>query len=256
MKIKCKYKIEYKEIKRGWTTQHLYCINGKEYPSVSSILGLLDDGKSGALMGWAKNVAIENIKQALNEKINQQITITNSLIEELSVIAKKEPERIKDEACDIGSQCHNAIDGYIKGEKYENYLINEKAKNAFNRFWEWFSKQNLKFITGDLPVVSIKYEYGGRLDALAINNKNKIVLLDWKTSNKISWSYSYQVAGYAIALEESYEIKPEKAYVIRFGKNDDVVEEKEVNLDNAKKAFKCLVRLYYLNQKNLFKEEI
>lgn len=253
MELKSKYQIEYKEIKRGYSTQHLYIVDGVEYPSVSSILGILDDGKSGGLMGWAKKVAIENMAQALKQKLNESITITEEIINWLSQEAKKEPERLRDEACDVGSQCHNAIDDMIKGIKdYERHLIDDRAKKAFENFISWFKSNNYEFISGDIPVVSVKYGFGGRLDALAKQDKN-IILLDWKTSNSIKTSYAYQVGGYAIALQETYDIKPKRAFVVRFSKDTEEVEEKEVNLKEAIQNFKYLIKLYYANKKELFK---
>lgn len=263
MELKPKYNIEYKEVKRGFSTQHIYVVDGVEYPSVSAILGILDDGKSGGLKCWGINIATENIKNALLSKLNQNITINEDLIKELVDIGKNEPDRIKDEACDIGSQCHNSIDCFIKGEKdYEKYLIDERAKRAFNNFMFWFKDNGLEFISGDLPVVSIKHKFGGRLDALA-KYKNGIVLLDWKTSNDIRRSYGYQVGGYAIALEETYGIKPKLAYVIKFAKDEfkivkgekkeiEQVEEAFVDLKIAKEGFKNLVNMYYINKKELF----
>jgi len=252
MQIKCKYNIEYKEVRRGWSTQHLYCVSGKEYPSVSAILNLLDDGKSGGLMGWATKLAVNNLADAFKKG---ELNFEN--IDEAIKIARKRPQDTRDEACDIGTQCHNAIDGMIKGEKnYYNYLIDEKAKNSFNLFWDWFSQNNLTFISGDMPVVSVKYGFGGRLDAIAEDKKGNVILLDWKTSNHINKGYAYQVAGYSIALQESCGIKATRAFVVRFGKEDIIVEEREINLKYAKKAFLALVKLYYENKKELFKEVI
>lgn len=252
MELEARYNIEYKEVKRGFNTQHLYVVDGIEYPSVSAILGMLDDGKSGGLMGWAKKVAIDNMANALKTKLNQNIQITEEIINWLSQEAKKEPERQKDLAADIGSQCHNAIDDLInKKEDYEKHLVKEQSKNAFQNFLKWFNIEGYEFISGDMQVVSVKYGFGGRLDALAKRDKD-IILLDWKTSNSIKTSYAYQVGGYAIALQETYGIKPKKAFIVRFSKDTDEVEEKEVNLKEAINNFKYLVKLYYANKKELF----
>lgn len=264
MELKPNFEISYKEIKRGLNIQHLYVVNNEAYPSVSTILGMLDDGKSAGLKYWGINIATENIRNALLEKINQSIVVNSELIDLLVEVAKREPDRLKQEACDVGSQCHNAIDGLIKGEKdYEKYLIDERAKRAFNNFMDWVKSNNIEFLSGDMPVVSIKYKFGGRLDALGKIN-NEIVILDWKTSNEIRQSYAYQVGGYAIALEETYNIIAKKAFIVKFAKDEkkivkgkeqpiEQVEEKEVNLELAKAGFISLCELYYLNKKELFK---
>jgi len=221
MEIKCKYDITYREVKRGYGTQHLYCVDGEEYPSVSAIVNLLDDGKSNKLIHWAVRLAVDNLAEMFK---NGNLSFDN--IEALVKIAKKKSESEKQKAADIGTQCHNAIDAYInKDENYKRFLIDDKAKNSFNLFWDWLCKNKLKIICGDMPTVSKVYKYGGRPDALATDENNNIVLLDWKTSNHIQSTYAYQIAAYAISLEESYNIIPKRAFVIRFGKEDDKVEE-------------------------------
>ena len=253
MELKSKYKIEYKEIRRGKNTQHLYVVNNIAYPSVSSIIGIVDDEKSARLSNWAKRTAIDNIKNELKNRINKRIKITDKLIDELCKIASKAPDRQKEEATDIGTQVHNAIDDMITGkDDFEKHLLCDRAKSSFENFLKWFNFNGYKFISGDLPVVSLEFGYGGRLDAIAAAGDD-IILLDWKTSNDIRNTYALQVAAYAIALKETYDIEPKRAFVVKFAKDEfdkdgnkiEQVSEKEVNLDEAKKSFLASLRLYY-----------
>lgn len=241
VELKSKYQIEFKTVKRGFVEKHLYIVDGTEYPSVTAILGLIDDGKSGGLMGWARNVVLSNLKEALIIRKEQQVLLDDNFINEIIEEAKKEPDRLKDEACDVGSQCHNAIDEFIKGQDYETKLIDEKAKTAFQNFMDWINFNGYKFISGDIPVVSLKYGYGGRLDALG-QTGNDIILFDWKTSNSIRDTYLLQVSAYAIALQETYDIEAKHAFIVRFSKDNSDVEEKQVNLKKAKKCFLDLLK--------------
>lgn len=241
MELKPKYNIEFKTIKKGYNEQHLYVVDGKEYPSVSYLLNYLDDGKSGGLMGWAKKVVLDNLQQSLTKRKDQQLLLDDAFINQIIDEAKQEPEKIKQESADIGSQCHNAIDEYIYGRDYQSKLIDEKAKIAFENFLKWFSFNGYKFIIGDTPVVSVKYGYGGRLDALAKAGEN-IIIFDWKTSNAIRNSYLLQIAGYSIALQETYGIKPKFAYIVRFSKDTEQVNEIAVNIKKAEKTFKSFVK--------------
>lgn len=257
MNLKPKYEITFKEIKRGFNVQHLYCVNGEEFPSATTVLSLLDDGKSGALMGWAKKISIQNMVDALKTHLNQNITITEETLDWLAQEAKREPERLKEMAANIGSQCHNSIDAFIKNElDYEKYLIDDEAKNAFNSFISWIKKQDIEFVLGDTPVVSTEYKVGGRLDAIGkLKGNNKLILFDWKTSNSIRNSYAYQCGIYLLCFQETFGKKIDYAYIVRFGKEQkENIEIKEIDIKKALAAAKALLKLYNLNKENLFKE--
>lgn len=231
------YTVGYRDYRR----QHLYTVGDKEYPSVSKIIDIVGGDKTGALMGWAKKVAVESMAKALKERIGTNQVIDQLFIDWLSVEAKKMPEKIKDEAADIGTQVHNAIDSWILTGTIPS--MEEKAKQGFDNFLAWVKLNDIQFVCGDVAVASVKYGYGGRPDAIG-KQGNKYVLFDWKTSNGIRDTYAIQTALYLQAIHETFSIKCAKAYVVRFGKDVVEMEEKEINVRNSMKAAFATVKLF------------
>jgi hypothetical protein len=114
-------------------------------------------------------------------------------------------------------------------------------------------------------VFSHLYGYAGSMDALArkMNDGRGLVVLDWKTSNRLNDEYAYQVAAYAKALEEMtgvcvcftvyfglcYSWQPitsgetvEEGWVVRFDKYRPFFEARRIhNLDESFGVF--LVRI-------------
>ncbi len=151
--------------------------------------------------------------------------------------AKTSTTKELDTAANIGTQCHQAIDEYIFNRPFEGMLKDNEAKMAFKNFQEWVKNQKITFLKGDTIVASKNYQFGGRFDAIATNENNDVILMDWKTSSGIRTSYDFQLGGYAIGLEETYGISATKGYIVRFAKDSPIVEEHEVFLDDAKEGF-------------------
>lgn len=234
MQLTAKYEVGFREYRR----QHLYTALGNEYPSVTKILGIID--KSGPLIIWARREALKLAKTELLKAIELGTPIDGAHLDEVLGRADKQPDKLKDEAADIGSKVHNAIDAYILGQEP---ILDDQSRPGFENFLKWLDTAGIKIIKGDTPVASILYGFGGRLDAVGTKG-DKIVVLDWKTSNRIYDPYALQVAAYAQALRETYGVDVECGYVVRFGKEvPGDIEAKEVNLHDAWQAFESAIEL-------------
>ena len=210
-------------------------------PSVTKKLDLIGGSKTGALMGWAVKESLKHVDKRLVLALSENLVVTRELVIDVLAEGRKRPEKVKDAAADLGTRIHAIIDKWIAGER-EHLTSSIDEMVAFQNFQQFVAKMGLKFICGDLPVVSLKLKYGGRLDALAMIG-NKLVLMDWKTSNAIRDDYALQVAGYRLALEETYGIRADRALVVRFDKWDPkVLDYKEVALGQATKTWKALVK--------------
>lgn len=208
-------------------------------PSVTRKLDIIGGDKTEALMGWAVKESLRHVSDFLTQHAVEGCYITPGLIEEAVKVGRKRPEKIKDAAGELGTRIHACIDEWILTGKTRTLTVDEAT--AFKNFRGFVDKARLKFICGDLAVASVKYRYGGRLDALAMMG-NKLVLLDWKTSNAIRDDYALQVAGYRLALKETYGLNVDRALVVRFDKVDpEVLDYREVALGQATKTWKALV---------------
>lgn len=187
------------------------------------------------------------MKSNLESKLSLGLQLDEDDLEEAYSAALKSPDRLKKEAADIGTECHNAIDALINFKPIPT--LSKEAEAAFQNFLKWMDSLNLTFQSGDIPVASPTLGFGGRLDALATDTSNNLILLDWKTTNKLKVHNLYQVAAYSIALKETYNIQPSKAFVVKFPKSpSEQVEQLEVDLKSSIKAFLALLKLFHLHQ--------
>jgi hypothetical protein len=156
-----------------------YSKNNKLYPSVTSILQFMPKNKF--FENWLKDVG-----------------------HNADFIAKK--------AADEGTQVHDTIERYLKGEKivwvdengYSKYSLEVwKMILKFHNFWSTYKPT---LIENEIHLFSDIYSYAGTCD-LIVEIDNKKWLLDIKTSNSLHTSYDLQLAAYAQAWNELYEEK-------------------------------------------------
>ena len=202
-----KYNTHYYRIDLSGSSEYLknkYVGEKLEFPSVTNFLSIIGGQKTNGLMNWAVRESLSHVKTALTNHLEEKTIISNEWIESIFQEAKAVPEKLKNEAADLGSLVHNAIDLYLKGVPQ---TIDDKIKIPFNEFVKWFESSDLKVLLGDTPVASLDDRYGGRFDCLCFNNKtNKYVLIDLKTSNSIHDEMALQVGAYCRAIISTYNI--------------------------------------------------
>lgn len=179
-----------------------YELDGVEYPSVTSILGLLE---KPALIGWAANCAVDYVEDHLNDVRN---TIDVHIAEGVLKDARKAHTVKKDAAADAGTLCHKAIELYIGTRSKEDASdfvgLNEQARTGLEAFFEWESANQVEWLESEVEVVSVMRGYAGRFDAIARVNGLKY-LIDFKTSKGIYDEMKYQQCAYQQAYNESLE---------------------------------------------------
>lgn len=227
---------------------HFYKVEGLDelLPGVTGILGATIP--KPWLAPWAAKEAANRIKSHLIEHaINRPLT--KQEIIELVETGRKEHEKKRDDAADVGTRAHQAIDAYIMGEKAE---ITEDIRPAVEAFHKWQDEHPFRLVMGDTKVASLEYKFGGSLDILG-ETKEGLGIIDLKTSNQVSWDYALQVAAYAKAFEETFNHPIRWAMVLRVGKNEPIEFEARPikNLATAWDAFKHFKRSKELLQEDL-----
>ena len=160
---------------------------GQCVPRVTSILSRMIH--NDALMSWANYIGMKGIKY--RDFMNQAST--------------------------IGTNAHNAIEKYLQEKiKTENNI-------PFLGFLEWY---NLLTIDNGFPIEVVYIEhhiacrwFGGTLDCLA-RIAGKLYLIDFKTSNHVTFSYFLQLAAYRYMLREVEGIEVDGVIVLQLGKED------------------------------------
>jgi len=214
-----------------------YKIDGKRVPGVTTIIGRFKD--SGGLLWWA----FEQGKSAERGEIS-------SLYDR------------RDEAADAGTLAHNLVESFLHDETMDNILaqipdndIGKKALQGYENFIRWKEDNKIRIYEQEMELVSKSYRFGGCPDAVGVNSRGELCLLDWKTSNNIYPDYLIQIAAYKQLWEEN---NPEQLitgglHLLRFSKeNADFAHHYWSELDDAWEQFK-LFRQAYENDKKLKK---
>lgn len=163
-----------------------YYRNEKYYPSVTSILQYMPKGKF--FENWLKDVG-----------------------HNADIIARK--------AADEGTQVHDAIERYLKGEKIQ--FLNEDGYSRYSldvwkmilKFHEFWTNYQPTLIESEIHLYSDLYTYAGTCDLVVEINGEKW-LLDIKTSNSLHVSQDLQLSAYAQAWNELFEEKIERIGII------------------------------------------
>lgn len=226
------YKIGNTKIRFDDERHRFWDEKGQPIISVTTATRIID--KSEILVAWA----IKKVKEYLIEKIDKGEPITNLDVEE----ASKEPRRFKETAGDIGTAIHEWIDQWLQGKK-PAIPDDEKTRNGITAFLRFQKENKIKFTESQRIVYSKKHRFAGFLDAVG-KVGNKLVLIDFKSSNNIYPEYALQTAGYQIAYEEETKKKIDHRMIIRFGKDTGAFEFKEYKEnDQDKEAFLACVTL-------------
>jgi len=163
-----------------------YLIDGKIYPSVTTIISILEKPR---IIDWA-------VRETINFLKNYENSILTSFLLER---AKNRYIYLKEKAQERGDKIHRAIQRYIMENKFYTEL------NAIANFIEWQNKTQFKCYEVEKLVISHRFRYAGRIDLFG-KIKNNYCIIDIKTSKKIWTSHLLQVSAYRFASKVNARI--------------------------------------------------
>jgi len=165
-------------------TQPYHTSDGKRVPSVSTIKGVYDGGKSEGLMRWARDLALDGNLDALV---------------------------VRDEAADIGTLAHAICTGFFTGEQPDMTGFTPEQQEAANSsalsFFTWLGDHTFEPLLVEQPLVSEVHRFGGTPDLYGLLD-GAPTLVDLKTSKSIflrgrlKADYALQMGGYTTLLRE------------------------------------------------------
>ena len=220
-----------------------YEINGLKLPSVTTIIGDCTD-KSSALTYWAANCVVEWIKSNCGQQEIGYYLVTDKSLES----ARKNFREVSQEALDVGSEVHAAIEKYTdrkildKGASIRDIVdsLSPQAANAFGAFLSWADENKFD------PIESEKTVYGwywaGTEDVVCYLNGKKTVI-DYKTSKGHYPEHRYQIAAY-----RSCDDDIEHHGVLRLDKATGEPSYKDYSKSYEKDlaVLRAMVNLYFL----------
>ena len=225
----------YKEhkLKNGLTLtfddeKHIYYHEKKKLESVTGICG--NGVPKPELTGWLVSTPIREIKNAINNRLDEGWGIDRVELERIIDKAKNKTEEVKKDAGLVGTVVHGLIEDFLQGKKIPNQS-DEKVVNCWNLFLDWWNKQEYEVVELEKKVFSKKYNYAGTLDLVLKDKQGNLILADIKTSNQISFDYTLQLNAYKEAYEEETKTKISKGLIIRLPKKDGKIEVKELPLN-------------------------
>ena len=210
-------------------SQRLYIIGNTKYPSVTTILDILD--KPGLRYWYGKH-------------------------------GTKKASMLSGKAANIGNRLHKYIELDKKG-KGDKYLEKLKKKGKYgrklwrmvNQFERFKSTYSYKPVDVEKTVYSKRYKYAGTLDGLGTifivkkikqhrHMKIYLVITDWKSSGKIYPEYILQVVAYFFALMEMHPgTRISGICIASFNKEEDYGEP-DIKLILNKKKLKKIFKLF------------
>lgn len=174
-----------------------YNKEGIEVPSCTSIVKLLNKPE---LIGWANYMGFRRINTT---KFLQQ-------------------------KAEYGTYCHNLAEQYLNGivltkEDVPDYMNQESRLEMISKlknFGDKLNKLEMSILGMELQLHGNRY--GGTLDLLVqAPSKNRIILLDFKTSKSVYDSHLIQLGGYSMLLEEIYGLTVTDVGIVLLSKNSD-----------------------------------
>jgi hypothetical protein len=192
-----------------------YQVDGKNYPSVTTILGVQ---KKPGLEQWRKNVG--------------------------EAAAKWEMAR----AARRGKAVHTLVEQYLKGE---TPAIRDVLPLGMFKLMKPYLDQIDNIHCLEKIMYSHKLTLAGQVDCIAEYN-GKLSVIDFKTANKEridSWNHSYylQCTAYAIMYEELFGTPIEQIVILQSGEDGSMkpfVKDKATYTADLEKAIKDFYKYY------------
>ena len=142
---------------------------------------------------YYNNIPVPRVTEIISKMISEDYLLywANSL-----GFKKQGYKKTVQAAADIGSETHELISRFLLGETFTSDNI---PYLAFRKWWIEVSSNNNVSVLGSEVQLTCPY-FGGTYDLLVQIN-GEIYLVDFKTSNHVSYKYYLQLAAYKYMLE-------------------------------------------------------
>jgi hypothetical protein len=240
--------------KDTWKGRFYTAPNGEEYPSVTTILSILN---KPALLNWAAKVEREMV-MSVSADLYQDVAETPRMSKmawsttlQTRLGKEKAAKKLMDKASDIGSQAHSLIEWNLKASlMYEagpSPHVTDKATWAFMAWEDWKKSVDLKPVFVEQTVFSETHGYAGTMDLLAYVN-DVLTVLDWKTGKAVYPEALVQNAAYRHALREMNHGDAVQGLIVRLPKIETDPEFQVVKVEQPESELLSV----FLNAKKLW----
>ena len=160
---------------------HIYELDGKEYPSVTTIIHCLGND---AIVKWANHLGFKHRDYT-------------KVMEETSSFGTKVHEILQ----------HEVDDTVTTPIEYSDFIEKTQVTTALGHFKRLISAYEYETIFTEKTIISPSLGYAGTLDWLTKINFKYLMLMDFKTSKMVRFTMLLQLGGYSNLLKEiGYEV--------------------------------------------------
>ena len=153
-------------------------------------------------------------------------------------------------AATAGTMAHKLVEHHVNGWDMPpldgDADMQEAAGRAFGNFLTWAEQSRLAFLHTEHALVSEKYRFGGRFDAVAKQPDGQHVMVDFKTGSLYA-DHLLQVAAYRLLWNENYPGMPlaDGAHLLSFKRETaDFGHHYFGGLADEERTFLAMVELY------------
>lgn len=212
---------------------------------VTNICHILD--KSNVLIPWACKMMAQKLTHLVKEFYAPDgatpvyVIPADKFMTAITESKSAHKDKLED-AGDVGHAAHGWIEKYINhllnvtcdldAAPYPQSLNEERAANCVQAALAWIANHNVRWIHTEKKIYSRDFGYAGTMDGLAyvdscndpnccpLKFKDKLSVIDWKTSNYLYVEFLLQTAAYKQAYEEEYGTTIDDIWIVRLGKED------------------------------------
>lgn len=170
---------------------HVYTFDGKQYPSVTTVLDVL-----GATFSVAANYGAKHAALAALDLAPELVKMIETVGREGAAKAiASAGNNYRDKASQLGTDVHGLADQLIRGETLPPMPV--ETRRRVEHVAEWWQRSGWTARASEAMLVNPEMQYGGTLDLLAYDADGKTVLLDYKTGRGVYKEAVLQLTGYA-----------------------------------------------------------
>ena len=205
--------------------KHIYHVDGKEWPSVTTRLDIMDKPwMTGYSRKLTKNTILDGLLAELEENgVNRNLK--EWLLKHVEIHYKSLWKRKSTKEADEGTIAHELIADLLERERQAFPLdtrlcewlreAHPAVATAVIQAFKFISDKRLEPIAAEQVVFHPDLEYAGTVDLIARDSDGRLVVVDWKRAKQMSDDYAYQVAGYAEAVSVLTGERTVLAWVVR-----------------------------------------
>lgn len=213
-------------------------------PSVTTITGLADFGKSVALQSWSVRMCMEVLRQ----RIKPDEIHGAQFLEEAFADAQTNYRNVTKAAADTGTLTHAALERHFTDPESPPPLADTPVRACYDGALEWYGQRDIETLGNEIRVYSRKHKTTGTLDHLA-RVGGVVSLLDFKAAKSLHTPYVMQLAAYrAFYMEEFPAINIEQAWILQL--HDDGAKPYKYTSEQLDAAYESFLNLRGVYQWN------